>query len=168
MSNETMRVQQRGMNKGQDQRSTYKSAAERFWLRVEVGEGCWLWKAGTQATGHGRFYADRKAVPAHRFSYELLIGPIPEGLVIDHLCRNPSCVNPDHLEPVTQGENIRRGDNQGPIGRRASKCPLGHPYDEINTYISPSGIRDCRECRREAGRRHRAKRRIAMRGTSNV
>lgn len=83
---------------------------ERFWRRVQEQEGgCWLW-VGTVDRGYGLLSVDGKTVRAHRYSYETLVGPIPDGLQIDHLCRNRGCVNPAHLEPVTQVENIRRGD----------------------------------------------------------
>jgi HNH endonuclease len=79
---------------------------ERFWEKVEQGEGCWLW-TGAIDRGYGQFvWNGRKR--AHRVAYELIIGPIPEGLELDHLCRNKSCVRPEHLEPVTKAENIRR------------------------------------------------------------
>lgn len=98
--------------------------------------GCWEWTGQIKA-GYGRL----SGASAHRISYEVFIGPIPSGLTLDHLCYNPPCVNPDHLEPVTAIENLRRQ-------RSASKteCKSGHPYDELNTYIRPSGHRDCRAC----------------------
>lgn len=83
--------------------------ASRFWLRVHKTDDCWLWTS-TLRRGYGRFWiAPGRFVPAHRFAYELLVGPIPEGLELDHLCRNPACVNPAHLDPVTHRENVRRG-----------------------------------------------------------
>ena len=132
-------------------------ATARFWARVEKTEGCWNWTAGVQQTGHGRFYADKKHVPAHRFSYELQVGAIPEGRVLDHLCRNPRCVRPDHLEPVTQRENVMRGDSVPPPNLPKENCPKGHPYDAANTYWTPKGHQDCRACRREASRRYNAR-----------
>jgi hypothetical protein len=84
------------------------AASARFWPKVNKGETCWLWQ-GAVATGYGVFNAGSgKAVYAHRFAYEELVGPIPNGLTLDHLCRTPRCVNPEHLEPVTQAENSRR------------------------------------------------------------
>lgn len=80
---------------------------DRFWARVEIGV-CWTW-IGSTDRGYGVFGAQGRYFRAHRWAWEALVGPIPEGLHLDHLCRNPSCVNPDHLEPVTQAENIRRG-----------------------------------------------------------
>jgi hypothetical protein len=82
----------------------------RFWSKVDQGEDCWRWTACT-SNGYGRFSVKRQPVLAHRFAYELLVGPIPEGLELDHLCRNRWCVNPDHLEPVTHDENVRRAND---------------------------------------------------------
>jgi hypothetical protein len=84
------------------------SMSERFWSKVDKSGDCWLW-TGTITNRYGRFFlAHGRMTPAHRWAYESLVGPIPEGLTIDHLCRNPPCVNPDHLEPVTVQENVRR------------------------------------------------------------
>lgn len=87
------------------------SPEERFWAKIEKDHstGCWEWTAYISELGYGQFKAFGAMVRAHRFAYELLIGPIPEGLEIDHLCQNRGCVNPDHLEPVSHIENVRRG-----------------------------------------------------------
>jgi HNH endonuclease len=83
--------------------------AERFWSKVELGPCCWLWLGRPNRFGYGRFTrSDRVVVLAHRFAYELFEGPIPEGLTLDHLCETPACVRPEHLEPVTNAENVRR------------------------------------------------------------
>mgnify|MGYP001608583411 CR=1 FL=1 len=87
---------------------------ERFWAKVLVGDGCWDWQASKTPGGYGSFRAADRTVCAHRFSYELLVGPIPEGLDLDHLCRNKGCVNPEHLEPVTRRENMLRAPKIGP------------------------------------------------------
>lgn len=84
---------------------------ERFWSKVDASGDCWEWTAGVNNRGYGYFHVavGQSPVGAHRFAYEQLVGPIPDGLVIDHLCRNPPCVNPDHLEPVRFRENLMRG-----------------------------------------------------------
>lgn len=141
--------------------------AARFHTYYEVNEsGCWVWQRGSFRGGYGQFWdpSVRRSKGAHRYSYELAHGAIAEGMVLDHLCRNPPCVNPAHLEPVTQLENSRRG-----IAGRVSKernarithCPQGHAYDEENTFRSPSErwpARRCRICRRAAVARWAAKR----------
>ena len=86
-----------------------KSISERFWEKVDKTATCWLWRASIRNHGYGRIKVNGRAEQAHRVAYELLVGPIPEGLTLDHLCRVRLCVNPAHLEPVTQKVNIRRG-----------------------------------------------------------
>lgn len=117
---------------------------ERFWARVDKSGDCWLWTGSRSGNGYGRLWLNKHMIYAHRFAYELLVGPIPEGLQIDHLCRVRHCVNPAHLEPVTQGVNIRRGRNWQ---REKSHCPQGHPYDRENTHWYRS-MRYCRACDR--------------------
>lgn len=138
----------------------------RFWWRVgyETSQGCWPWDGPTLPGGYGKMWRsdfERLWHPsqlAHRIAYELEVGPIPDGLTLDHLCGNPNCVNPDHLEPVTQRVNTLRGS--GPIAAHAVKthCAHGHPYDEENTYHMPSGGRDCKICVRRRGREYRLRR----------
>lgn len=128
---------------------------ERFFSKVWFTDGCWLWIGAMYSNGYGHFATSspRKDHLAHRFAYERLVGSIPVGLTLDHLCRNRACVRPDHLEPVTQEVNNRRG--MGASGRhfRATHCPKGHPYDGENLYIRPDGMgRGCKECRRESVR----------------
>lgn len=105
---------------------------------------CLLW-TGTAPHGYGSFWYDGKKVRAHRFSYEHFIGEIAPGLVLDHLCRNTLCVNPDHLEPVTHAENLRRGD--WPNSRK-THCAHGHRFTTANTYLWRRH-RICRDCHRE-------------------
>jgi len=101
----------------------------------------------------------RRMLRAHRVAWELLRGPIPAGMHLDHLCRNPSCVNPAHLQVVSQRVNNLRGISPPAINARKTHCPAGHPYDAANTYISPEGWRQCMTCRREHQRALRAARR---------
>ncbi len=136
-----------------------KSNATRFWEKVDTAGDCWNWTASKTPAGYGRFKIDGKMKRAHRVAYEMLVGEIPEGLVIDHLCRNTSCVRPDHLEPVTNAENIRRGDT-GKNNAIKTHCKHGHPFDEVNTYITSDGWRQCRACHRE-GERTRRESRVA-------
>ncbi len=96
------------------------------------------------------FSVDGRKVYVHRFSYELHIGPIPEGLVIDHLCRTPACVNPDHLEPVTNAENVRRGEAPSAIGRRTGLCKYGHSLIDANRHPVTGKVIRCRTCARES------------------
>jgi len=120
----------------------------RFWSKVvATPNGCWEWR-GIKRIGYGQFHFQGKQVQAHRLSYELLVAPIPEGLTIDHLCRNRACVNPAHLEPILIRENILRGT--GPTARNAVKthCKRGHLLDLFNIYRHPDGRRECRICKR--------------------
>jgi len=118
----------------------------RFWQKVEIQDnGCWEWTGNINRKGYGGFSFNRRWVMAHRFAYELLVGPIPEGLQIDHLCRNHCCVNPAHMEPVTTQENTRRGNHRNSV---KTHCSQGHPFDLFNTYFG-QGHRVCRACLRE-------------------
>lgn len=110
-------------------------------------EGCWLWTGNTNDQGYGLLLWNERSQRAHRLMYEIMVGPIPEGLVLDHLCRVRNCVRPDHLDPVTQGENTRRGMGFVGVNFRRTVCANGHPFDEANTYICPNGWRRCRRCR---------------------
>lgn len=127
-----------------DRLSPKPTAVERFWAKMErQGDGCWLWMAGRNRGGYGTFYVDGRDVKAHRYAYELLVGPIPEGLVIDHLCRTRACVNPSHLDPVTAEENVRRGEGPTAVNARKARCHRGHPLD----FIDSQGARQCSTCR---------------------
>lgn len=87
--------------------------ADRLWAKVDKSGECWLWKGAINEHGYGHMRSEGRFVRPHRVAYELLVGPVPEGLVLDHLCRTPACVNPAHLEPVTQSENLKRGIGVG-------------------------------------------------------
>jgi hypothetical protein len=132
-----------------------RSAEERFWAKVVKTDSCWLWVGATSAPkGYGAFTipADGqwRNVLAHRFAYELLVGPIPVGLQIDHLCFVTNCVRPTHLEVVTPGVNKRRGT------QRKTHCKRGHPYD----LASP--LRRCVACKRASRRLSERRRRMRL------
>ena len=137
----------------------------RFWRKVVVAEsGCWEWKASGNQFGYGRLRVGRRMIVSHRVSYEALVGPIPDGLELDHICRNRPCVNPAHLEPVTRIENVRRSDAGRALAEwqlAKTHCPRGHLYDERNTYVgrNPNGrpTRVCRACGREKKRARKAR-----------
>ena len=120
---------------------------DRFWASVDKRgpDECWPWLGYIDVHGYGK----QGLRYAYRAAYELMVGPIPEGLTIDHLCRVTWCVNPAHMEPVTRAENASRGQN----GRK-THCPQGHPYSGENLYVSPNTPdRRCRACARERARR---------------
>lgn len=125
-----------------------KPVEDRFWAKVNPTGFCWEWTGYVHRSGYGAFTPHEGETPqqAHRFAYELLIGPIPEGLVIDHLCRNKSCVNPDHLEPVTIQENTLRGYSESAMNARKTHCKNGHEFTPENMWISGVGARLCRAC----------------------
>jgi hypothetical protein len=131
--------------------------------------GCWIWTGSDRNQfGHARMHDSGRRVLAHRWSYEHFIGPIPKGLVLDHLCKNAACVNPTHLEPVTQPENVARAETAiTTINRNKTHCIHGHEFNDKNTARRLNGDRPRRACRacareREATRRYN-KRRAAMR-----
>lgn len=139
--------------------------AENFWNRVdtngpmptnkpELGR-CWMWTGSKQRQGYGMvyFYGGLTKM-AHRMAYEFIKGPIPEGLTLDHLCRNHPCVNPNHLEPVTNRENILRGTGPTALHIKKTHCPYGHEYSPQNTAGRKGRTgRWCRECKRVTDRR---------------
>jgi hypothetical protein len=122
-----------------------------FWAKVDKSDGCWDWTGYKTATGYGRVQGTKYA---HRVAYELQVGPIPDGLEIDHLCRNRGCVNPAHLEVVTHQENQLRGNGPCGLNARKTHCPRGHEYTEKNTRVY-QGHRMCRTCRRDDERERR-------------
>lgn len=117
----------------------------RLLSKVQHIDDHWLWTGAITSGGYGNMWHQGKYRPAHRVSYELLIGPIPEGLELDHLCRVRNCVNPEHLEPVSRRENLVRGQTIVADQLQRVACPKGHAYDASNTYVH-AGQRFCRTC----------------------
>lgn len=123
--------------------------AETFWSRVEKTDSCWLWRGAIGSGGYGTFSFRRVTYRAHRIAFVLAGGAIPLGLQLDHLCRVRACVNPSHLQVVTQRENILRGVSPIADYAKRTHCPKGHPYDMAYTYPSGKRCRACVACRRE-------------------
>jgi HNH endonuclease len=122
---------------------------------VEPWSGCWLWTDHVQSGGYALFYirgkvGNKEREYAHRFSYKLHKGPIPDGLTLDHKCKTRSCVNPEHLEPVTSAANTLRGRGPTAINAAKTHCSRGHELSGDNLIL----VRCCRKCRAEASRRH--------------
>ena len=142
---------------------------QNWWSKVAVADpdACWLWTAGTDRDGYGKFAIghggqNQTHTRAHRFAYETFVGPIPDGHVVMHTCDTPPCVNPAHLMTGTPLDNnddkVAKGRHSVPWGTplarsQQNECKHGHPFTEANTYISSRGHRHCRACRREAARR---------------
>ena len=122
---------------------------DRWWGSFLLGDGCWSWIASKNNYGYGQFPVGYSKHAAHRMSYEMFSGPIATGMQIDHLCRNRSCVNPAHMEVVTQAENMRRGGGVAAENGRRTSCRSGHAYSKENTYrwVDKYGShRRCKTC----------------------
>jgi hypothetical protein len=132
----------------------------RFWSHTMYAGDCIVWTAAFVHDGYGLFKVNGKMVRAHRFAYELANGPIGQGLVLNHICRNRACVNAAHLEAVLATQNTLHHESLAPsnLNRMKTICPSGHAYDDKNTYFDRNGGRQCRECRKVTTREH--KRRI--------
>lgn len=140
---------------GRCDRGGWMLKEELFWARVAKSDTCWLWTGRLNKDGYGLYTVacangTRSGALAHRLSYRLMVGPIADGLTLDHLCRVRRCVNPAHLEPVSLRVNIRRGESPSGKNFRRTRCIRGHPFDDKNTrrWVMPSGkvMRTCRIC----------------------
>jgi hypothetical protein len=120
---------------------------DRIWARLRhTPDGCWEWTAHLNYKGYGKVSLHGACKSVHRVMYQLLVGPIPDGLDLDHLCRNRACGNPDHLEPVPKRTNILRGQGLAAKNARKTHCKHGHEFTTENTRITPIGHRECRTC----------------------
>jgi hypothetical protein len=142
------------------------SVEDRFWAKVDAFGVCWEWTGTKTYDGYGTFRPQYDGVVnmAHRFAWETLVGPIPDGLELDHLCRNTLCVNPDHLEPVTQAENNRRSYSVSGVNARKTHCKYGHEFTPENTYVQWNRGRQgrrCKTCHRESVNERARRRREA-------
>jgi hypothetical protein len=143
--------------------------SENFWAKVQPTGFCWDWTAGKTHDGYGKFNVGPKMVLAHRATYTMLVGKIPDGLELDHLCRNRHCVNPDHLDPVTTAENNLRIPRALELGATflppwvqsgknvTGLCVKGHQYTELNTYTYKDGRTECRTCKKANAAAYRAR-----------
>jgi hypothetical protein len=139
------------------QKGDYTNTIETFWSKVnkDTGiNGCWLWTGNTNNYGYGTFFYRGEKVLAHRFAYELKVGEIPSGKVIDHLCRNRKCVNPAHMETVSNVVNVLRGIGLFANKKRQTYCIHGHLLAGKNLRIRSDGHRSCKECERLNSNRH--------------
>lgn len=124
-------------------------ARDRLLALVEIDEatGCWLWMGSRKGPGYGTFCFENVTRLAHRVSYELFVGPIPEGLQVDHLCNTPPCVRPDHLEVCSGRQNVLRSPAApSAINARKTHCNNGHEFTPENTYVTKNGSRQCKRC----------------------
>lgn len=136
------------------------SPHKRFWSHVamDAADECWPY-VGRTRTGYGQFWDGQRIVQAHRFAYEALVGPVPDGLELDHLCRNRQCCNPAHLEPVSGRENKLRGAGPSAVFAKRDHCRNGHPLTGDNIFpVNPAIGRRCRQCDSERKRQAWAQR----------
>jgi len=142
----------------EDGRRVEWAVVQRIFAKVDIGD-CWEWTGYRNPLGYGQLRFEGRTTLAHRAVWTMLVGPIQPGLELDHLCRMPQCVNPDHLEPVTHRENVRRGVTGIITARRLhaiTQCPQWHDYDDENTSHTAVGGRQCRACARISSAARRA------------
>ena len=140
--------------------SLTEAEERRFWSKVSIGTAneCWPWLSTKRPDGYGVMQVgslkdrSRRVIRAHRFAYAQEHGPIPDGLELDHLCRNRACVNPVHLEAIARRENILRGEGASALHARQTHCRRGHEFTPENTF-SHHGGRECRACTNEGALR---------------
>lgn len=121
-------------------------ALHRFLAKIQVSDGCWEWQGAKNPRGYSWFRGEGGTpTTGHRFAYEAFVGPVPEGLDLDHLCRNTSCVRPDHLEPVSHRENLLRGETIAACHAVRTSCGRGHEYPGIVSRRG-DGSRICKVC----------------------
>lgn len=132
------------------------TAAQRFWSKVQKTEDCWIWTGAKMPSGHGVFRGEEKNYTAYRWAWEEKYGPVPDGLVLDHIvCDNPPCVNPDHLKVSTIGANVLRGNSPAAHHARKTHCVHGHPFEGENLSVivfNGKPRRVCRTCARNRAR----------------
>ncbi len=146
----------------------FKDPAKQFWARVDKRgpRDCWLWKKGHNGQGYGFYTWEGRQQLTHRIAYTLTVGPIPDGMQLDHQCHTPDCTgatkcqhrrccNPAHLKPVTNAENSSAERSRKAYGRKVTHCPRGHEYTPENTRETAKGYRNCRTCERERTRDRR-------------
>lgn len=129
-----------------------KPVLPRLMQRRRMEGGCWTYDGARNDHGYGQIKVNGKLQYAHRVAYELFVGPIPDGLELDHLCRNPACFRPSHLEAVTHRENALRGESPGAIATRTGRCMRGHELTDDNVWLSGGTHRQCRTCGSERNR----------------
>jgi len=147
----------------------FESLPQAFRDKVQLlDDGCWEWTGATVTSkkiSYGQFRYQEKTCLAHRVSYEILVEKVPDGLELDHLCRNSLCVNPSHVEPVTHQENCQRGE-AGLYEKLRTHCPAGHPYNAENTYWYKGG-RNCRLCHNNSNKEYHLRKQVLDRTTVN-
>jgi len=138
--------------------------ARRLWDNVAVrgADECWPWTGALTRDGYGRIRDDSgRKVGVHRLAWTLTNGPVPDGQVIDHLCRERACCNPAHMEPVDNRTNLMRGDTHAARNAAKTHCIRGHEFSEANTYVDALGKRVCRTCRQAHKKQARMVRRLS-------